>query len=222
MVTFWQALPKARYSEVDQQTQFFDKLLAKLTSLPGIENAGMVSPLPFSGNNQGRTFTIVGQPAPAQGMEPSASLLTTDGAYFRTMRIPLKNGRTFDARDRKDSTPVVMINETFAQKYFPHENPLGQRLDIGGSAEGKPREIVGVVGTAKHGSLAEAEKRSFTFPLRKIPMVTWTLSCARAPRADRSRDDDSPHGARDRCATIRAHNHSALATRQPDALAIAL
>ena len=48
----------------------------------------MVSPLPFGGDDQGRTFTIVGQPAPAQGMEPSASLLTTDGAYFRTMRIP--------------------------------------------------------------------------------------------------------------------------------------
>ena len=79
----------------------------------------MVDPLPFSGNDQGRTFTIVGQPAPAQGMEPSASLLTTDGAYFRTMRIPLKRGRAFDARDRKDSTPVVMINQTFAREIFP-------------------------------------------------------------------------------------------------------
>ncbi len=171
VVTFWQALPKAHYGEVDQQTQFFDRLLAKLTSLPGIENAGMVSPLPFSGNDQGRTFTIVGQPAPAQGMEPSASLLTTDGAYFRTMRIPLKKGRTFDARDRKDSTPVVMINETFAQKYFPNENPIGQRLDIGGRvAEGKPAcEIVGVVGTAKHGSLAEADAPEFYLPFAQNP-----------------------------------------------------
>ena len=96
VVTFWQTLPKARYGEVDQQTQFFDKLLAKLTTLPGIEKVGLVSPLPFSGNEQGRTFTIVGHPAPAEGMEPAASLLTTDGAYFRTMRIPLKRGRLFD------------------------------------------------------------------------------------------------------------------------------
>lgn len=170
-VTFWQALPKARYGEDAQQTQFFDKLLAKLTSLPGIENAGMVSPLPFSGNDRGRTFTIVGRPAPAQGMEPSASLLTTDGAYFRTMRIPLKKGRTFDARDRKDSASVVMINETFARKYFPNENPLGQRLDIGGRvAEGKPAcEIVGVVGTAKHGSLAEVDAPEFYLPFAQNP-----------------------------------------------------
>jgi len=171
VVTFWQALPKARYGEVDQQTQFFDKLLPKLTSLPGIECAGMVSPLPFSGNDQGRTFTIVGRPAPAQGMEASASLLTTDGPYFRTMHIPLKNGRLFDARDRKDSMPVVMINETFAQKYFFHENPLGQRLNVeSGGAEGKPpREIVGIVGTAKHQSLAETDTPEFYLPFAQNP-----------------------------------------------------
>ena len=171
VVTFWQALPKARYGESDQQTQFFDKLLTKLTSLPGIEAAGMVSPLPFSGNDQGRTFTVIGKPAPAPGMEPSASLLTTDGAYFHTLRIPLKKGRMFEARDRKDSTPVVIINETFAQKYFPNESPLGQRLDIGGRvAEGKPAcEIVGVVGTVKHGSLAEDNTPEFYLPFAQNP-----------------------------------------------------
>jgi len=171
VVTFWQALPKARYGEPDQQTQFFDKLLTKLTSLPGIEAAGMVSPLPFSGNDQGRTFTVIGKPAPAPGMEPSASLLTTDGAYFHTLRIPLKKGRMFEARDRKDSTPVVIINETFAQKYFPNESPLGQRLDIGGRvAEGKPAcEIVGVVGTVKHGSLAEDNTPEFYLPFAQNP-----------------------------------------------------
>ena len=169
VVTFWQTLPKARYGEVDQQTQFFDKLLAKLTTLPGIEKVGLVSPLPFSGNEQGRTFTIVGHPAPAEGMEPAASLLTTDGAYFRTMRIPLKRGRLFDARDGKDAKPVVLINETFARKYFPNENPLGQRVQIGRSEDGPPREIVGVVGTAKHGNLAEADEAEYYLPFAQAP-----------------------------------------------------
>ena len=171
VVTFWQSLPKVRYGEGDQPMQFFENLLAKLTALPGIENAGMVDPLPFSGNDQNRTFTVVGQPAPAQGMEPSASRLTTDGAYFRTMGIPLKRGRAFDARDRKDSPPVVMINQAFAEKYFPNENPLGQRLDIGGRvAEGKPAcEIVGIVGTSKHGSLAEPDTPEFYLPFAQNP-----------------------------------------------------
>jgi putative ABC transport system permease protein len=169
VVTFWQVLPKARYGEVDQQTQFFDKLLVKLRSLPGIEDAGLASPLPFSGNDQSRTFTIVGWPAPAQGMEPSASLLTTDGDYFRTLRIPLKSGRLFNARDRKDSPPVVVINDTFARKYFPNENPLGQRLQIGRKEDGPPREIVGVAGTAKHGSLREADEAEYYIPFAQEP-----------------------------------------------------
>ena len=169
VVTFWQTLPKARYGEVDQQTQFFDKLRAKLNTLPGIEKVGLVSPLPFSGNEQGRTFTIVGHPAPAEGMEPAASLLTTDGAYFPTMRIPLKRGRLFDAGDAKDAKPVVLINETFARKYFPNENPLGQRVQIGRREDGPPREIVGVVGTAKHGNLAEADGAEYYLPFAQAP-----------------------------------------------------
>ena len=171
VLTFWQALPKARYSGPEQQVQFFDKLLPKLKSLPGIENAGMVSPLPFSGDDQHRTFTIVGQPAPPQGMEPSASRLTTDGNYFRTMRIPLQSGRSFDARDTGKSTPVMMINAAFAEKYFGDKNPLGQRVNIGaGPANGAPpREIIGVVGTAKHGSLAEPESPEFYVPFAQDP-----------------------------------------------------
>ncbi|HSU86486.1 MAG TPA: ABC transporter permease, partial [Chthoniobacterales bacterium] len=147
VATFWQALPKARYGEVDQQIQFLDKIIAKLTALPGIENAGTASPLPFTGNNRGSTFTIVGRPAPPQGMEPSASRLTTDGRYFRTMRIPLQAGRTFDVRDGKDAKPVVMINDAFARQFFPNENPLGQHVTVGASTDHPEptREIVGVV-----------------------------------------------------------------------------
>ena len=169
VITFWQSLPKARYGEVDQQTQFFDKLLAKLTTLPGIKDAGIVSPLPFSGNSQGRTFTIIGQPAPSEGMEPAASLLTTNDSYFRTMHIPLKNGRLFDAHDDKNSKPVVLINETFVRKYFPHEKPLGRQLQIGRKEDGPPREIIGVVGTAKHSNLAEADAAEFYLPFSQAP-----------------------------------------------------
>ncbi len=163
VLTFWQSLPKTRYGSPAKQLQFFDRLLPKLKSLPGIENAGIVSPLPFGGDDSHRTFTIVGQPAPPEGMEPSASRLTINGSYFQTLRIPLQNGRTFDARDRKDSTPVMMINATFAKKYFGSENPLGQRVNT--EAKGMPpREIVGVVGPAKHNSLAEGETPEFYVP----------------------------------------------------------
>ena len=119
VVTFWQTLPKARYGEVDQQTQFFDKLLAKLTNLPGIEKVGLVSPLPFSGNEQGRTFTIVGHPAPAEGMEPAASLLTTDGAYFPTMRIPAETRAPFRRPRRQGGETGCADQRYFCSEIFP-------------------------------------------------------------------------------------------------------
>lgn len=169
VVTFWQALPKARYGQSGQQTQFFDNLLAKLKSTPGIESAGLVSPLPFSGNTQSRTFAIIGKPAPPQGMEPAASLLTTDGAYFRTLRIPLKSGRLFAARDHKNSPPVLLINDTFAKKYFPNENPVGRKVQLGNSGEEPVREIIGVVGTAKHENLAEPDAAEFYLSFAQNP-----------------------------------------------------
>ena len=205
VVTFWQALPKARYGESDQQTQFFDKLLTKLTSMPGIEGAGMVSPLPFSGNDQGRTFTVIGQPAPAAGMEPSASLLTTDGAYFHTMRIALKKGRTFDARDRKDSTPVVIINETFAQKYFPNENPLGQR-----SEHRRPRRRRKTAMRDRRRSWdgeawqSRGSEHSGVLPsvCSKSGSLHGSSGAGQPAGTEWARDNDSAVRARDRCGTI--------------------
>jgi len=176
---FWQALPKARYPEVAQQIQFFDKILPKLAALRVSRMPEWFRRWPFSGSERGMTFTIVGQPAPAQGMEPSASHLTTNENYFRAMRIPLKSGRTFEARDSQDSAPVMMINQAFAEKYFAHQNPLWQRINIGdGMARGKPpRQIIGVVGTAKHGNLAEPESPEFYIPFAQDPITTWTSSC---------------------------------------------
>jgi putative ABC transport system permease protein len=127
--------------------------------------------LPFTGNNRGSTFTIGGRPAPPQGMEPSASRLTTDGGYFRTMHIPLKAGRTFDARDGKEAKPVVMINDAFARQFFPNENALGKQITVGASTD-RPepaREIVGVVGSVKHESLAETDRPEVYLPFAQDP-----------------------------------------------------
>jgi len=169
--TFWQALASARYPKPDQQIQFFDTLLAKVTALPGIEGAGMVSPMPFSGDNRSSTFTIVGQPSPEAGMEPSASHLTTDGRYFQVMRIPLKAGRVFTDRDSKDAEPVVMVNEAFALRHFPNQNPIGQRLTIGGSPDHPmpARQIIGVVGNSKNNSLAAPDQPELYIPFRQDP-----------------------------------------------------
>ena len=167
VLTFWQSLPKARYGEATQQIQFFDKLLSGLASLPGVQDVAMVSPVPFSDNSQSTSFAIVGQSAAAPGMEPSASHLTVDGNYFHAMRIPLLRGRTFNERDQADSPPVIMVNEAFAKSYLGKDHPLGHRVKIG---SGKTiREIVGVVGSSKHDSLAEPARPEFYIPYAQDP-----------------------------------------------------
>jgi putative ABC transport system permease protein len=165
--TFWQTLPQSRYGDADKQIQYFQTLLPKLRALPGITDVGMASPLPFSDNDSSTSFGIVGHSPSAPGMQSSASHLTTDGSYFRAMRIPLRNGRTFNERDRKEALPVIMINEAFAEKYLVGEDPIGQRLLVG--LEKKPRQVVGVVGSSKHSSLAEPNNPEFYIPFLQEP-----------------------------------------------------
>jgi putative ABC transport system permease protein len=169
--TVWQSVSKVRYPNPEQQTQFFQRLLPKLAALPGIEAVGAVAPLPFGGDSRSTTFTIVGQPMPPAGLEPGAANLLVDTGYFAAMQIPLKNGRSFDERDRANSKLVVMINETFAKKFFPHQSPIGQSLVIGADANHPkpPCEIIGVAGTTLHDTLTAEGEPEFYIPFAQEP-----------------------------------------------------
>ena len=132
----------------------------------------MVSPLPFSGSERGMTFTIVGQPAPAQGMEPSASHLTTDGNYFRAMRIPLeerphlRGARSPGFRAGHDDQPSL------CRKIFRPSKPAlaaYQHRRRSGAAVSQHVKSSVSSGTAKHGNLAEPESPEFYIPFAQDP-----------------------------------------------------
>ena len=171
VLTTWQSVSKIRHPKIDQQIGYFERLLPRLAALPGIESVGAVSPLPFSGDNRGSTFTIVGQPAPPAGLEPDASDLLIDSGYFRAMQIPLKNGRMFDARDQSNSKPVVIVNEAFVKKFFPSYSAIGQSIIVGASPDNPkpPREIVGVVATSRHDTLTVEGDPELYIPYTQEP-----------------------------------------------------
>lgn len=163
-------LPRTKYSDPEKQRQFLAQLIPKLGALPGVESSGGASPLPFSNNDSASSFWIAGRPDPGPGNHPDASHLTIIGDYFRSMRIPLLMGRTFDERDGKDAARVAMVNETFVRKFFPDGNALGQHILIdleGGKATSC--EIVGVVGSTRHESLAIAPLPEFYIPHMQDP-----------------------------------------------------
>jgi len=178
-----QVLPRIKYPEPDQQRRFYDQLLPTLAAIPGVEAVGGANPLPFSGNDSGTSFYIAGQPPIAPGNRPDASHLTVVPGYFNAMRIPLRNGRDFDQRDTDKSPFVVIVNETFARRFLPNVNPIGQVVvqDRGDQGE-LPMEVVGVVGDTKHDELGEVPRPEFYQPFLQNPnrRVWITLRLASA------------------------------------------
>ena len=154
VLTFNFDLPEAKYN-AGQQILFYQELLRRLENLPGVKSVAGVAPLPLSNENLVITFQIEGRPVP-RADEPFADLRFSSAGYFHTVGIPMLRGRDFSERDDKKSTQVVIVNEAFAKRYFPNEDPLGKHIIPGIGENGKDvtREIVGVVGNVKHRSLS--------------------------------------------------------------------
>jgi putative ABC transport system permease protein len=130
-------------------TPFFERVLEKTGALPGVESAALGQVL----GGDGRRISILGHPVLPANEWPSAAYNEVSPSLFRTLRIPLKAGRYLDVHDKAGAPWVAVINEAFARRYFPKENPIGQRILIRYRGyrvnEPQPREIVGVVGDVK-------------------------------------------------------------------------
>ena len=155
LLTFALALPESTYPDATSQIAAGNRIVERLQALPGVEAAALVSNLPLGGSNWGRGFTLAGKPPAEPGRAPIALNRVVSADYFRTMRIALKRGRTFNDRDTATSPRVAIVDETFVQQYFPNENPIGQRIHYGRTvtADQPWMEIVGVVGDVRHYNL---------------------------------------------------------------------
>jgi putative ABC transport system permease protein len=170
LLTMDLVLPKVKYPEADQQIRAFAQLLPKIAALPGVQSAGGVNPLPFSGNSRGSTFTIASAPPLAPGNHPAASHLTTAPGYFATMQIPVLAGRAFDERDTEKARQVIIVNEAFARKYFHSANPLNEKVIIDSEEPNPPAlDVIGVVANSKHDSLSAEPEPEFYVPFAQAP-----------------------------------------------------
>ena len=139
----------------NQHYLFYQQLVERISALPGVQSASAGWPLPMSRSSATVSFNIQGRPV-AKGDEPSESLGLAMPRYFETMRIPLIAGRTFGEQDGLTGPPTIIVNQAFVGKYFPHENPIGQHIQVrvGDDLFEYPvREIVGVVGNIKRKGL---------------------------------------------------------------------
>jgi len=137
----------------------YDRLFERVKGLPGVISAAGASRPPFAGA-MGMQFRIEGRPAPepstqaggqggGQGTGMSASYMPVTPNYFSTVRIPVLQGRDFNPSDTASAPLVVVINKTMAQRWWPNENPIGQRITFDFVPDERPREVVGVVGDVR-------------------------------------------------------------------------
>lgn len=147
-----------RYSDPRKEITYLQQIAEKVSALPGIKAAGMVHALPITGGATNGGITVEGMQS-----KPNSDKQYVGGNYFQTMRIPLFKGRFFNEGDTPDSSRVVIINQEFARQFFPNQDPIGKRVDVGWGDPGWS-EVIGVVGNIKQADLA-AELRPCTYML---------------------------------------------------------
>ncbi len=147
------SLDKSSYKSAAKSNAFYQDLMSRLSSLPGVEAAGGVTALPLSDVNIdfSRPYWREGDEAPG-GSAPNADIRMATRRYFETMRMSLRRGRSFADTDRLETPRVVIVNETMARASWPGEDPIGKRLLIDYKGGAYPYEIVGVVSDTRfHG-----------------------------------------------------------------------
>ena len=169
--------PSARYTQT-QRLQFYDRLLGKLRTLPGVQSAAAAYPLPLVGGSIGISIQIEGR-LTAPGDAPTEQLGVVTPDFFRTLRIPVVAGRAFTPRDDAKGAPVVVVNERFARKYFPGQDPIGKHILAEISDGAMPpamREIVGVVGNIKRHSLTAEPEPIYYLPFAQMVITSPLLA----------------------------------------------
>ena len=164
-------LPAGRYAAVDARRAFYQRALAALEELPDVESAGVGVVTPLTGNNWTVPFQRADRPVAAGERPPDVGWQAASAGYFRTLNIPLRAGRLFDSADAAHASPVVVISDGIARRFFPGETAVGRRVKLGES----DAEIVGVVGDIRRAALTDAPRADMYFPFEQQPQNSVTL-----------------------------------------------
>ncbi len=169
-------LPQTRYRDPDARRDFSSSMLEKLRTLPDVESVAIASPAPFDSIPHliDTGFRIEGLPPFRTGEEPIASYTRVSEDYFRTMRIPIRKGRSFRTTDHQNAPRVAMINESMEKKFWPHKGAIGQRIILG-IRQPMTFEIVGVVGSVKQVSLSSEDRPQIYVPFQQSPSGAITV-----------------------------------------------
>jgi putative ABC transport system permease protein len=157
-----------KYPEPGQRIEFYERLLERVSNLPGVSAAAAVNFIPMDrGGTSSTNFSVVGQPAPPKGREPYAEYRMVSPRYFETIGTPLREGRAFDASDNETSKRVVIVGEALARRFFPGGRAVGGHILI--DEKDGPLEVVGVAADVKDEDIEEEPELGVYIPYRQDP-----------------------------------------------------
>ena len=160
-------LPSTKYTEPAQVTAFFQELIRRVESLPGVEQVSLSNVMPLGAYALNDPFSIEGRVYTAENATWAAWQAVMPN-YFRTLGIPFVAGRDFTERDNAEAPGTAIINETMARRYFPNENPIGKRIALG---SGPPwLTIVGVVKDIPQRGIESDAGPDWYFPYPRRPI----------------------------------------------------
>ncbi len=160
-------LPVNQYKESTQIAAFENSLLERASSLPGVLTASAIDPLPFSGTYSAGSFEIIGHPHDPKTPEPVVIKSRAAPGYLQALGIPLIRGRWFTPGDISGSTPVAVIDETVAKKFFSGLDPIG--MQITGLNDEVHHTVVGIAGATKYKNLSNPPEPNIYFAAAQTP-----------------------------------------------------
>lgn len=221
-----------RYPQGPQLRQFYDQLLQRVRALPGVTNAAATTNLFLSNTPSSGTFTLEDRPPFPPSEQIEATIDTVSPGFFETMQARLVRGRFLDAHDWENAPRAAVINETFATRYWPNQDPVGRHFVFGNSKPG-PNEswltIVGVIGDMRRRGLHQGARLEVFFPSGQNPARNMQLlitssgpSLALVPAVRTEIRALDPSAPVTEVSTVEAELGESLAVRRFQALLLSL
>jgi putative ABC transport system permease protein len=185
-LTFELSLPKIQYPDDASIVRFNNEAQRRIAALPGVEAAGFSTILPLAGTNSDWSFTIEGRPSNDNTPSPDEEKRQVSRDYFRALETPLIKGRFFTDADKADAPLVLIVNQTFAKKFWPNGDALGKRITFDEPKKENPKwiTVVGIVGDIRHFGLDIDPKPEMYVPFAQSAYSTaiYVVRSSQEPR----------------------------------------
>jgi putative ABC transport system permease protein len=168
-------LPGSRYPDREATRSFFVDLEKRVRALPGVVSVASTNTLPLSGRDGDVDFNIEGQPIPAPGEHNQVWFRRVTPGYFETVGLRLVAGRDFTSSEDSEAPRVVIINQTLVDRFFPEQNPIGQRINLGATVDPVWRTVVGVARDIKNFSIRSGSRNAMYAPYLQVPTRALSL-----------------------------------------------